>query len=65
MDSLMMRKIEALTQFDWLTDALTRQVARFQSLITPITAHVKHHINIIEEEHSLVQRLQEQFLAST
>lgn len=57
MDSLLIRNNVALTQFDRFMDASSRPVAECHLLITPITAHVKLHINEAEQEHHLGQRL--------
>lgn len=43
-------------------NVLTRRVAGRQSLVTPMTAHVKHYINKSKEEHRLTQRLRKQLL---
>lgn len=62
MDSLLMRIVDALTQPGRFMDAIRWRVTRCQSLTTPMTVHVKLHINMIEEEPCLVQRLQQQVL---
>lgn len=62
MDSVQIRNIEALTQFDKFMDELTRQMVGCHSLITPMTGHVKYHLKKTEEEGRLAQRLQQQFL---
>lgn len=57
-----MRNFERLIQSDRIMDEWTCPLARCRSLITPMAAHVERQINMIEEEHHLVQRLQQQFL---
>lgn len=57
MDLLLMRNIETLTQLTRLLDGLMKIVAGCQSLITLLTAHVKHHMNKTEEQHRIAQRL--------
>lgn len=64
-DSLLMKNTEALTQCDRPMKALIGRVAQCQSVITPLTVHVKRHMIKIEEKHSLVRRLQQQFLKAT
>lgn len=39
-------------------DALMRRVAGGLSLIMPVTVHMRHHTNKIEEEHHLAQGIQ-------
>lgn len=64
-ESLLMKKIEALSLSHWFMDALSLRVAESQSLISPMTAHVKHHRNKEEKQHSLAQRFQREFLGTT
>lgn len=47
-----------LMQFERSFDDLIPLVAGCQSLITPMQAHVTHHMNMIEEDLFLVQKLQ-------
>lgn len=56
-DLFLMRNFEALTQSDLFKKALTQRVAGGQFLNMPMTAHVMCHINKIDEDHHLGQRL--------
>lgn len=57
-----MSNTESPTDYDRFMDAPTQQKAECLSLITPTTAHVKCHINKVEDEQILDQWLQKQFL---
>lgn len=60
-----MINIESLTQSDRLMDALTERVARCLWLITRMRAHIMRHVEQIEEEYRLAQRLQQQIFETT
>lgn len=47
MNLLLVRNSEALTEWNRAIDTLMQRVAGCQSWITPMTAHVRHHINMI------------------
>lgn len=57
MKSLLMKNIEALTKSDRYMKSLKRRVVEWQSLITPMMAYVKCHVNKIENDHHQAQRL--------
>lgn len=65
MDSLFMKNKDQLTQSERWLDKLMWRETRGQSPISPMPEHVKRQMDKIEEEHSLVERLQEKFLKST
>lgn len=60
-----MRNIWTITQSEWSVVAVGQQVGGPQSLITPLTVHVKPHIVNIEEEHCLAQRLDQELFETT
>lgn len=61
MNPQLMWNTGALNPSDWTMDPLTQQGTSCKSFIVSTTAHVKHHINEIEEEHRLAQRLEQHF----
>lgn len=65
MDSEKMINIDTLTQLQKFMYAWMGRVVKCQSLITSMMMHVKRHVNEIEKEHCLTQRLQDEFLETT
>lgn len=65
MDSLVTKNIDIFTKSERFMDTLMRFVAQYRALITPKDAHVKHHLNKIEDQNFLVHRLLQEFLETT
>lgn len=54
MDSVPMRNIETLTQSERFMTALSQQEAGCQEQISPVTVHLKHQMNKLEEQHHFI-----------
>lgn len=64
-DWLLVRSIGALTDSGRFMDPFLPRMGRCQPFITPMTGHVKCHIENIEEEHFQALRLQQKFFETT
>lgn len=62
---LLMRNVEALTQYERFMDTLTLRVTRCKLMIKPMTGQVELHIIKIKLQQRVAHKLQQQFLDTT